>query len=196
MVRDADWTKDFLGCIVDEAHCVSEWGEKFRTAFVEIEKARAFLTSKPIMLASATLPPDMLQSVMNTLSFSRKKSFVLNLGNDRPNITPIVHRIKGGESDLEALDFLVKAALEGGELERTIIYFNTKELTRNAYLYLRNKFPEDSPYREQLDFIYAPRSPATKARVMRLFREGKIKILCATEVAGMVRTTCHKVSPL
>ncbi|KAI0688542.1 P-loop containing nucleoside triphosphate hydrolase protein, partial [Cytidiella melzeri] len=185
MIRNAEWTKEFLGTILDEAHCVAEWGDSFRTAFLEVEKARTFLTSKPIMIASATLPPDMLESVMNTLSFSRKGSFVLNLGNDRANITPVVCRMKGGENDLESLDFLLDRARKGEDLERAIVYFNKKDLARKAYLYLRNKLPEDSPYRDQMEFIYSPRDPETKARVMRDFRAGKIRTLFATEVAGM-----------
>ncbi|KAI0696090.1 P-loop containing nucleoside triphosphate hydrolase protein [Cytidiella melzeri] len=185
MIRNAEWTKEFLGTILDEAHCVAEWGDSFRTAFLKVEKARTFLTSKPIMIASATLPPDMLESVMNTLSFSRKGSFILNVGNDRANIIPVVCRMKGGKNDLESLEFLLDRARKGEDLKHAIVYFNKKDLARKAYLYLRNKLPEDSPYRDQMEFIYSPRDPETKARVMRDFRAGKIRTLFATEVAGM-----------
>ncbi|KAI0694202.1 P-loop containing nucleoside triphosphate hydrolase protein [Cytidiella melzeri] len=47
MLRDANWTKFIAGTVIDEAHCVLEWKDKFRTAFSEIGKARSYLPGAP-----------------------------------------------------------------------------------------------------------------------------------------------------
>ena len=54
-MRNSDWTANILGKVVDEAHCVLEWKDKFRTSFALLHKARSYLAGKPIFATSATL---------------------------------------------------------------------------------------------------------------------------------------------
>lgn len=187
MMRDATWTEDFVGTVIDEAHCVPEWKEKFRMAFGLFNKARAYLPGKPIFATSATLSPSTIDTLTDTLSFTREGSFVLNVGNDRPNITTAVVRMAGGQSDYEALDFLLDEVAEGKPLVRTMVFVNTRDAARRACQYLKSKLPEDSPYREQLYSMWATKSAVAKRKIMDRFRDGRIMILFATEVAGMVR---------
>ncbi|KAF8876505.1 P-loop containing nucleoside triphosphate hydrolase protein [Gymnopilus junonius] len=79
--------RDISSLIVDEAHCISQWGGDFRTAYSEIGKLRAFFPSHiPVLATSATLTPMALQEVRSQLGIDPDNSFFLNLGNDRPNI--------------------------------------------------------------------------------------------------------------
>jgi superfamily II DNA helicase RecQ len=188
MMRDANWTKNIMGTVIDEAHCVLDWKDKFRTAFGDFRKARAYLPGKPIFATSATLTPMMINSLSEILCFNRSNSFVLNIGNDRPNITSVVCKMAGGESDFQALDFLLDEVNEGKDLICTIVFFNTREITRRAGEYIRSKLPPESSYQGQIFSIWATKSSDAKRRIMNRFRSGKIKILFATEVAGMVCT--------
>lgn len=80
-----------LAVIVDEAHCISQWGGDFRPAYGELEKLRAFIpTNIPLLLTSATFSPSSLSNVCARMNINLKKSFHLNLGNRRPNITTSV----------------------------------------------------------------------------------------------------------
>ncbi|EGO01136.1 hypothetical protein SERLA73DRAFT_26290, partial [Serpula lacrymans var. lacrymans S7.3] len=99
--------KCVLGYIVDEAHCISQWGGDFRPVYVKFNRLRSFVPlGTPIYAMSATMSPAVLAKVRKTLHISASKSFHLNLGNDRPNVTQEL-RIIAGSTDYSALDFIV-----------------------------------------------------------------------------------------
>ena len=166
--------------VIDEAHCITQWGREFRLPYSTLDKLRSFLAPRaPLLATSATLAPPSLGDVRDTLEFQDDRSFDLNLGNDRSNIMPIVWPMKGGKGDFGSLDFV----LNGGELHRTIIYVNEKETAREACEYLQALVPEKS---SQIDFIHAGRCSGPQKRVLREFQAGEINVLFTTEVVGMV----------
>ncbi len=187
LMRSPEYMKDVLMIVVDEAHCITQWGQDFREQFAQVEKIRSFVArTVPFLAASATLPPLVLSDIQLKLNFSTERLFTINLGNDRHNITTIVSCMDGAAKDLRALDFVLGEAALGSELIRTIVYVNTRDLALLSWLHLRDLLPTELHH--QIDFIHGKRSPCAKRRVMRRFRNGDIKILCATEVAGMVST--------
>lgn len=185
LMRTPSFTKNIVGIVVDEAHCISQWGLNFRKDFAELEKLRSYVSlNVPFLATSATMTPHVLGDIQLKLGFSMEKTYLLNLGNDRHNITPLVCRMKGAASDLNALNFTIDEALNSEDLLGTIIYCKTREITQLACEHLRKQVPER--YREQIDFLHALRTPRAKRYIMQRFLEGHIKILIATEVAGMV----------
>ncbi|KAI0083379.1 P-loop containing nucleoside triphosphate hydrolase protein [Irpex rosettiformis] len=184
--RDALWTKNVLGVVVDEAHCVLEWGKEFRRDFDDVDNTRAYMASKPLFFCTATLTPSMLDELLKKLLFPRQKKFILNLGCECHNVTPIVCRLKG-TSDYEALDFILDEALSDPPkpLVPTLVYAEACTTVLNIWLYLMRKLPSDSVYRDQVDFLMSTRDETAKAIVLAKFLYGKVKILCSTEAAGM-----------
>ena len=89
---------------------------------------------------------------------------------------------------LTLLDFLLDEAREGKPLIRTMVFFNTRNCARLACQYIKRKLAVDSPYRSQIFAIWATKSAIAKRKIMDRFSTGKIIILFATEVAGMVST--------
>lgn len=185
LVRDPKWMADYVCTIFDEAHCITSWGKAFRKDFADVDKIRSFMSNdKPFLIASATLLPAILDQTLEKLEFQRDNMFMLNLGNFRTNITQLMCQIESSINDLNILNWAVDEAQDGRELSRTIIYTNTRDAAALIYEHLLTKVPD--AYKHQIDFIHARRSGRARERVMRRFREGGIKILCATEVAGMV----------
>ncbi len=179
--------QDVALIVINEAHCISQWGADFRMKFGELEKLCSYIALDiPILAASATLTPTVLAEVQQKLSYSADNTYLLDLGNDRHNIMPIVSHMKTARN-LTALDFVLdKALCESGQpLVRTLIYVNTRELAENTWSHLARQLPAD--LRHQVEFIHARRSQRAKKRAMHWFCNGDIKILCATEVIGMVR---------
>ncbi|KAF9471354.1 P-loop containing nucleoside triphosphate hydrolase protein [Pholiota conissans] len=75
--------EDMVGWIVDEAHCIGQWGGDFRPTYSELGKLRAFFPPDvPVLTASATTTPLTLRDIRTTLGIDPQTSFFLNLGND------------------------------------------------------------------------------------------------------------------
>ncbi|KAI0684775.1 P-loop containing nucleoside triphosphate hydrolase protein [Cytidiella melzeri] len=184
LVRSSSWMKNVAATVIDEAHCVIEWGKEFRRDFGQVEKTRSLMTRKPIFFCTATLTPAMLDELLTKLSFSRERMFILNLGNERHNITSVVCRLKN-PTDCGALDFVLDEALAGHELVPVLIYVNTRELAMRIWLYLLSLLPRDSTYREQIEFVISTRDTVVKELVIKLFMLGLMKIIVSTESAGM-----------
>jgi superfamily II DNA helicase RecQ len=178
--------KNMAAIIVDEGHCVSQWGEHFRKRFSELGKLRSYVPcSVPFLVTSATLPPHVLEQVQSQLHFYEDSTFLVNLGNDRPNVSMILCQMQGAARDLQALDFVLDDTFAGNPLKHTIIFFNSQDLCQRGYKYLRSQLPEHQC--DKIGFILALRTGDVKHETMARFPAGEIDILCATEAAGMVR---------
>lgn len=185
LLRSPSFTQDVIAVVIDEAHCVSQWGDGFRPKYAELRRLRALVPhGVPFLAASATMPPGVLFDIKQKLSFGLDSTFFVNLGNDRPNITPLVARMTGGPADLAALDFVVQEGLSGGSLVKTVIFFGERDLAYDAHRYLRNLVPDH--LKSRIGFLHALRGEHTKREVMKDFQNGGLDILCATEAAGMV----------
>ncbi|KAJ7346301.1 P-loop containing nucleoside triphosphate hydrolase protein [Mycena albidolilacea] len=185
-LRDDETGKRILAVIVDKAHCAAQWAGDFCPHYGMLNRLRALLpVGTPILATSATLSPSALTEVCSGLDLDLDTSFFLNLGNDRPNITPSIVEMNGGK-DYAAIGPHLPNPEEvhsRAALPKTIVFTNAVKKTQVISRHLRLLYPN---VRGAIDFLHAHRTAKAKRRVMKQFRKGKIKILIATEAAGMV----------
>ncbi|KAJ7875583.1 P-loop containing nucleoside triphosphate hydrolase protein [Mycena olivaceomarginata] len=139
----------------------------------------------PVLATSATLNAEALKDVCTGLNLDLDESFFLNLGNDRPNITPSVVHMKSSR-DYGAVDAQLPdpATIHTpADMPKTMVFTNAIKKTQILCRHIRQLFP-NLP-RHSIDFLHAHRTAKAKRRIMKQFRKGKIKILVATEAAGM-----------
>jgi bloom syndrome protein len=180
-------TDNIMAIIVDEAHCISQWGGDFRPLYAQLEKLRSFMPPDiPILLTSATLPPAALSECCARMKVDLHDSFFLNLGNHRPNIATSVLRMDSSKDYKAIYDVLPdpNSISSGDDIPKAIIFTNTVNATQVLCHDVRQHY--GPKFRHHIDFLHAHRTTKAKRRVMKLFRKGVIKILIATEAAGMV----------
>jgi superfamily II DNA helicase RecQ len=187
LLSSPKFAEKICAVVIDEAHCISQWGDKFRPIYGDLGTLRAFVAANiPFLITSATLPPLILSHVHKIMHMSKNTTYHLNLGTDRPNIAWFVRMMRGGKSDLEALAFLIPNATDDEilDLVQTMVFFDDINLSLQALKYLRSLLPPDM--RRQIAVYNSRRSRRSKERVLHKFREGRIMILLTTEAAGMV----------
>ena len=75
--------------VVDEAHCISQWGYDFRPEYLEIGNLRTAVDA-PVIALTATATPAVADDIMERLGFREKN--LLKSGFERPNLSYIVRR--------------------------------------------------------------------------------------------------------
>lgn len=187
ILTDKNFVKTIAAVIIDEAHCISQWGGDFHTLYSKLDKVWAILPSRILILAtSATMANPTLHDVHLKLSIDADSSFHLNLGNDCPNIVMFAQEIRGSD-DYEALQpYLADnvKTVEDIKKKKTIVFTNTVNGTQMTCKKVQQMFPK--PLHHYVDYLHSHCTSRAKARVIRRFRNGKVMILIATEAAGMV----------
>lgn len=168
--------------VVDEAHCISFWGGDFRPLYKQLGDVRALL-QVPIYATTATLPKHCREEVMSTLLCEEEDTFSINLGNNRPNIK-ISMRLTKGTKKAPLPDFteIIEEA-KAGRIRKRMIFVDDCQATQAICNAFRDELPE---HRNSFAYYNSRIGTYTKKVVMDRFIKGEIRVLVATEAAGMV----------
>lgn len=97
--------------VVDEAHCVSQWGHDFRPAFLAIRDAIRILGKPPVLALTATATPQVIEDILKQLSI--EDALVVNHGINRPNLLFEVVRTVNEEEKFERLVDIIRQTTFG-----------------------------------------------------------------------------------
>jgi ATP-dependent DNA helicase RecQ len=92
-------TIDFV--VIDEAHCISQWGHDFRPAYLAIREAVRTLGNPPVLALTATATPEVVEDIRRQLG--RPEMRVFQTGIDRPNLRLSVEHVSGEQEKQEVL---------------------------------------------------------------------------------------------
>jgi ATP-dependent DNA helicase RecQ len=175
--------------VVDEAHCVSQWGHDFRPDYFRLADAARWLGASAIVASTATATPAVAEDIVARLGL--RDPVHIATGFDRPNLSFAVVPCPNKET---VHRHIAAALSEDGALP-AIVYAGTRaECDRLSERLGRELSVEVVAYHAGL-----PRN--RRADVQRRFMDGSAPVVVATNAFGMgvdkanVRTVCHESVP-
>src|SRR5678816_2861110 len=112
--------------VVDEAHCVSQWGHDFRPAYLSLRKALDDLGNPPVLATTATAPPQVREDILFQLGI--EKASIVTTTFDRPNLHYEVIIFSDEDEKMKTLVTLLKKLPRPG-----IVYCATVKKVEELY---------------------------------------------------------------
>ncbi len=158
--------------VVDEAHCISQWGHDFRPDYLKIGRLRQELTNPPCLALTATATARVQTDLCKRLSL--RDPFKLVAGFRRANLALSVRLCQSRQEKLATLERLVRETEKG----TILIYCATRRGVEEAAEWLEQSH-------QSVGYYHAGLSDEERQLVHDEFRRGSVRILTATNAFGM-----------
>jgi ATP-dependent DNA helicase RecQ len=156
---------------IDEAHCVSEWGQDFRPSYLRLAEVRRTIGDPQTVALTATATPGVRRDIARLLEL--RNPLVIVGGFDRPNLSFRVQAVKD-EADRHA------AMVRRLRVERdpVVVYAATRRQVEQVARLLSRQGLNAVPY-------HAGLPPARRSATQDAFMGGSAQMIVATNAFGM-----------
>ena len=153
--------------VVDEAHCISQWGYDFRPDYLEIGNLREMVDA-PVIALTATATPQACEDIMERLGF--KEKCLIKSGFERPNLSYIVRETEDKMGQL--------LNICNGVPGTGIVYVRNRKKTEELAAFLASNGISSS-------FYHAGLGADSRSDRQARWKDGRIRVMVCTNAFGM-----------
>jgi hypothetical protein len=184
----SQFRRRIIGIVGDEIHLAHAW-RTFRERWASLGSIRPLLPGIPVMALSATLTPYVRRFVHRTFDMMAETSFI-HRSIDRPNIYLHTRMTESTLKDYRELYWMVPQAIRHpADISPTIIFIDSRGGCKKACSEFWNLDCIPSEWKVRYPWTFFEVSTALsgtkRTQAMAAFRSGLVRLLFATEVAGM-----------
>ena len=161
--------------VIDEAHCISQWGNNFRPAYRGLQKIRDYYPTVPIMALTATATPPVQDDIVKLLRFSKYKKYTKSYF--RKNLD-ISIKLKNSSLKVHNRNILNLIVEEGFSNTSGIIYCQTRKKCEKLSEYLNKNGLNTKAY-------HAGFTKKIRTDTETLWKSNEVGIIIATIAFGM-----------
>lgn len=158
--------------VIDEAHCINQWGPDFRPEYLNLKNIISKLGHPLMLLLTATASNRVIDDIKDKLALPQVHT--IKYSTNRPNILLSVEKFMDMTDKNERLLSLVEKLTKPG-----IIYFSSKKVADATQEWLSSK----TNFR--IEVYHADLDTDTRYRIQHQFMDDQIDIICATSAFGM-----------
>ncbi len=158
--------------VVDEAHCISQWGYDFRPDFLKLGDVRRALGNPPCLALTATAPPQVRDDIIRTLGMREARRHIYSV--DRPNIALKVEHCRSPEEKAERIIEYAQRLKGPG-----IIYFSSRQGAEEIARRLERSGAG------RVAYYHAGMDGEQRLLVQQQFLHGQLDLVCCTSAFGM-----------
>lgn len=159
--------------VIDEAHCISQWGHDFRPDYLKLKKYITQLNSPPCLALTATATRKVLEDVVDKLGINGRVSYHIQSIN-RKNIAQVVNTLDNQLEKMEKLLYYVQN-LEGPG----IIYCSSRNLTETIAEQIRKVGISD------VSAYHGGMESEQRILIQQQFMNNQLQIISSTSAFGM-----------
>jgi ATP-dependent DNA helicase RecQ len=158
--------------VVDEAHCISQWGHDFRLDYLNLGDVWLSLGQPPCLALTATATEEVLQDIITQLKLPHVRRLVYSI--DRPNIALQVQKAEDIAHKKELLLEYVQTLKKPG-----IIYCSSRLWTEALSLFLKENGLNNVAY------YHGGMEQDQRMLIQHQFLQNQLDVICCTSAFGM-----------
>ncbi|MFC0523116.1 RecQ family ATP-dependent DNA helicase [Pontibacillus salicampi] len=159
--------------VVDEAHCISQWGHEFRTDYLKLHEAITALDNPTLLALSATAPFHVQEDISQQLGRPHMKKRIYPM--DRENIAFTIEHVANMDEKLNRIQSVLTT-----HPVPTMIYFSSRQWSEKAAFTLSQALPH-----LRIAYYHGGMEQMDRLLIQQQFMNDQLDVICCTSAFGM-----------